>query len=58
MTVIGFAAGLPRTMVSVDVPPLVITAGLNDLEMVGAAAVVPVADALVVLKDKPCVCPL
>ena len=58
LTVTGFAAGLDMTTASVEGLLLAITAGVKDFAIAGAAAADPVADALVVVKDKPCVCPL
>ena len=58
VSALGLAAGLETTMVSVDVPPVLITFGENDLAIVGAAITLPVADALVVLNVAPSVCPL
>ena len=57
-SVTGFPAGLVRTTVNVDVPPTLTIAGVNDFAMVGAFATVPDAEALVVLKVAPSVCPL
>ena len=54
----GLDAGFDTTTVSVDVPPTLTTAGVNDFAMVGAVATVPDAEALVVLKVAPSVWPL